>query len=434
MSEPLTIRPSRMLRGQAQVPSDKSISHRAAMFGALAWGTTRIRNFLQAQDCLATLRCLRALGVTIRELPDDLVEIAGQGLYGLEAPEIELDCGGSGTTMRLMSGLLAGQPFISILTGNESLQRRPMERIIEPLRRMGVDIHGKEDRLPPLRIYGGQVHGMAYHLPVASAQVKSAILLAGLYARQPTLIHEPGPARDHTERMLQAMGVNIERSGNAITLQPRGSDWPLQPLDIAVPGDFSSAAFIMVAALLVPHSKVELPNVGINPTRTGLWEVLQAMGARMTQEQVRTAGGEPVADIIVEHSPLVATGISGELVPRMIDEFPILAVAATQARGTTIVRDAAELRVKESDRITAIVSELSRLSAQIEERPDGFVIQGPTALRGATVSAHRDHRLAMSLAIAGLIASGQTIIEGADSIADSFPGFESLLRQLGGAD
>ena len=334
--------------------------------------------------------------------------------------------------MRLISGILAGQPFESVLTGNESLRRRPMQRIIEPLSRMGADISGSDgDRLPPLRIHGAKIHGMVYHLPVASAQVKSAILLAGLYAKQPTVIHEPGPARDHTERMLSAMGVSIEIHDRVIALRPPPTGQrELQPLDIQVPGDFSSAAFPLIAACIMPGSRLRLQGVGVNPTRTGLWDVLRRMGARITLENERLAGGEPVADIRVESGPLRGAVVGGDLVPRMIDEFPILAVAATQAEGTTIVRDAAELRVKETDRIAAVVSELSQMGARIEERPDGFGIYGPSPLYGARVSSHRDHRLGMSLAIAGLVAQGQTLVHDAASIADSFPGFEGLLASL----
>jgi len=423
--------------GDLTVPGDKSISHRATLLGALATGETHIANFLRSADCLATIRCLRGLGITIEEDIETKEEVGrlvvhGRGLRGLQAPQDVLDCGGSGTTMRLLAGILAGQSFASTLTGNAALRRRPMERIIEPLRRMGATISGADgDRLPPLHIEGATLHGMAYHLPVASAQVKSALLLAALYAKGPTLIHEPAPSRDHTERMLQALGVRLEISGLQIMLDPAPTAHkPLPPLDIAVPGDLSSAAFFVVAACLLPDSVVRVRDVGVNPTRTGLLDVLRSMGAQIAIENERLVSGEPVADIVARSSGLHGVMIGGDLVPRMIDEFPILAIAATQAEGITHVRDAAELRVKESDRIAAIVSQLTRLGARIEERSDGFVISGPTPLRGAEVDAQRDHRLAMSLAIAGLVATGRTSIEGAESIPDSFPGFERQLDAI----
>lgn len=423
------------VNGDLTVPGDKSISHRATLLGALATGETRIANFLRSADCMATIRCLRALGITIEEGADTgegvgRLVVHGRGLRGLQAPQDVLDCGGSGTTMRLLAGILAGQSFACTLTGNEALRRRPMARIIEPLRRMGATIFGADgDRLPPLHIEGAALHGIAYHLPVASAQVKSALLLAALYAKGPTLLHEPAPSRDHTERMLKAMGISLDTVGTQIVLDPAPTaDKPLPPLDISVPGDLSSAAFFIVAACLLPDSSVRVRDVGVNPTRTGLLDVLRGMGAQIIVENERLVSGEPVADIVARSSRLHGVTIGGDLVPRMIDEFPILAVAATQAEGITYVRDAAELRVKESDRIAAIASQLTRLGARIEERPDGFVIYGPTPLCGIEVDAHRDHRLAMSLAIAGLLATGRTSIEGAESIPDSFPGFE---RQLG---
>ncbi|NLS76425.1 MAG: 3-phosphoshikimate 1-carboxyvinyltransferase [Chloroflexi bacterium] len=431
MSDPLIVRPAARLRGEVRVPPDKSISHRAALFGAIAAGETRVQGFLDAEDCLATLRCLRALGVQIDEEGRDRLVVHGRGLRGLQPPTVPLDCGGSGTTMRLISGILAGQTFDCVLTSNEALRKRPMDRVIEPLRRMGADISGDRDRFPPLRIGGGQIHGMVYHLPVASAQVKSCLLLAGLYATQPTVLHEPAPSRDHTERMLRAMGVKVDHQDGVITLQPPPTGQPpLAPLDIRVPGDFSSAAFFLVGASLLPNSSLRLLDVNVNPTRTGLYDVLIRMGARIRLENERTLGGEPVADLEVGHNPLESTVVGGDLVPRMIDEFPILAVAATQAQGVTVIRDAAELRVKESDRVATTVAELSRLGARIEERPDGFVVTGPTPLQGAEVDCHKDHRLAMSLAIAGLVARGETVIHNAGSIADSFPGFAEMLEGI----
>jgi 3-phosphoshikimate 1-carboxyvinyltransferase len=347
--------------------------------------------------------------------------------------------------MRLLAGILAGQPFYSVLTGNQQLRRRPMGRIVEPLRRMGATVSGRDDgRLPPLTILGGNLHGIEYSLPVASAQVKSAILLAGLYADGPTVIHEPGPARDHTERMLAAMGANIKRQASSVKRQTSklkvqedstitlwGSTG-LSALDIVVPGDISSAAYFIAAACLVPGSEVVIERVGVNPTRTGFLGVLREMGADILLENQREVGDEPVADIVVRAGSLRGTEVKGEQVPRMIDEFPILAVVATQVQGMMVVSDAAELRVKETDRIANIAVELRKLGAHIEERSDGFVVEGPTPLVGAQVNSHGDHRLAMSLAIAGLVAEGETTIEGMECIADSFPGFEEILRALGG--
>ncbi|MFQ6058009.1 MAG: 3-phosphoshikimate 1-carboxyvinyltransferase [Anaerolineae bacterium] len=426
----LVISESRGLRGQVRVPGDKSISHRALLLGAIAQGETRVRGFLPAADCLATLACVRALGIEVDALNATTLVVHGRGLHGLREPEEVLDCGGSGTTMRLLMGLLAGQSFTSVLTGNASLRRRPMERVAVPLRRMGAEVRTTEG-CPPLVIRGGRLRGVEYALPVASAQVKSAILLAGLYAEGETVVREPGPARDHTERMLRAMGAAVQVRGPLITLLP--DPQPLSPLDITIPGDFSSAAFLLVAALLVLGSEVAIQGVGVNPTRTGLLEVLRRMGAEVVVEgggEVNGASGEPVGDLVVRTSELAGVEVGGQIIPRMIDELPILAVAATQARGLTVVRDAAELRVKETDRIGATVAELRKLGAQIEERPDGFVVQGPTLLRGTHVSSHGDHRLAMSLAVAGLIAQGETVIEGAECIGDSFPGFERVLRSL----
>jgi len=423
----MIVRKAKGLRGQIKVPGDKSISHRALLLGAIAEGTTRIRNFLPAADCLATLACVRALGVEVERLSETELIVHGQGLRGLTEPEDILDCAGSGTTMRLLAGILAGQPFYSMLTGNEQLCRRPMGRIVEPLRRMGATVLGRDDgRLPPLTIHGGNLHGIEYRLPVASAQVKSAILLAGLYADGPTVIHEPGPARDHTERMLAAMGANIQYQISNIKVQSS----KLSSLDIVVPGDISSAAYFIAAACLVPGSEVVVVGVGVNPTRTGFLDALKEMGADILVENRRDTGGEPVADVVVRAGCLRGTEVKGDQVPRMIDEFPILAVVATQVQGMTVVSDAAELRVKETDRIANIAVELRKLGAHIEERPDGFVVEGPTPLVGTQVNSHGDHRLAMSLAIAGLVAEGETTIEDAECVADSFPGFEETLKVL----
>ena len=427
----ITVEKARGLGGRIKVPGDKSISHRALLLGAIAEGTTRIRNFLPAADCLATLACVRGLGIEVERLSETELIVQGRGLHGLREPRDVLDCAGSGTTMRLLAGILAGQPFYSVLMGNEQLRRRPMARIVEPLRQMGATVLGRDNgRLPPLTILGGNLHGIEYRLPVASAQVKSAILLAGLYADGPTVIHEPGPARDHTERMLAAMGANIQYPISNITGITLRGDTELSSLDIVIPGDISSAAYFIAAACLVPGSEVVVVGVGVNPTRVGFLDALRAMGADIVVENQREVSGEPVADVVVRAGDLRGIEVRGDQVPRMIDEFPILAVVASQAEGTTMVGDAAELRVKETDRIANIAVELRKLGARIEERPDGFVVEGPTPLVGTQVNSHGDHRLAMSLAIAGLVAEGKTTVEGAECIADSFPGFEKTLRAL----
>ncbi len=423
----LRITSSHALHGRVSLPGDKSLSHRAVLLGALAEGTSRVENFLPAADCQATVRCLRALGVEIETLAPTALAVHGRGLHGLSPAGAPLDCGGSGTTMRLLAGILAGQPFRSVLTGNDSLRRRPMDRVALPLRMMGAQVETTEGR-PPLEITGGPLRPIDYTLPVASAQVKSAILLAGLYARGPTTVREPALSRDHTERMLRAMGANLTVDGLAVTLHP---DSPLHARDTVIPGDISSAAFLLAAALLLPGSEVVLEGVGVNPTRTGILDVLGDMGAEVVLENSREVGGEPVADLTVRSSRLRATNIGGPLIPRLIDELPLIALIATQAEGVTVVQDAAELRVKESDRIATTVAELRKLGADIEARPDGFVIRGPTPLRGAEVESHGDHRLAMTLTVAGLIARGETVIQDTECIGDSFPGFEETLSCLG---
>ena len=417
------------LRGTVRVPADKSISHRAAILGALADGDVRIDNFLPSETTHATVNCLRALGATIEQVQPTTLSVRGRGLHSLREPDAVLFCAGSGTTMRLLAGVCAGQAFLSILDGTPALKRRPMARIVEPLRSMGALILAREGgRLPPLAFRGASpLHGIDYALPVASAQVKSAILLAGLFADSPTTVREPVPSRDHTERMFKACGVDLDRSPLTTRMLPISSLRFAGP--ISIPADFSSAAFFIVAALLVPKSDLCLSRVGVNSTRTGLLDALVRMGARVEIENAGEESGEAVADIVVRaDAELRATEVLGDTVPRMIDEFPIFAVAATQAQGETYVRDAQELRVKESDRIGTLAQELRKMGAQIEERPDGFVIAGPTPLTGARVDAHHDHRLAMSLAVAGLIARGETTIGGWECVADSFPEFETVLR------
>jgi 3-phosphoshikimate 1-carboxyvinyltransferase len=422
----LTVLPSGPLRGRMCVPGDKSISHRALLLGALADGNSRINGFLPSGDCLATLDCLRSLGVEVETHGAATLTIHGRGLNGLRAPTSPLNCARSGTTMRLLTGILAGQPFASTLTGDAQLLRRPMRRIVEPLRNMGAEIEDSDGHAP-LTVHGASLRGGDHALTVASAQVKSALLLAGVFADGPTTVHQPGPARDHTERMLAAMGATIEVVGLSVTLCPAPT---LSPLCLNIPGDISSAAFLMVAAALVPGSQVTIEGVGVNPTRTGLLDVLRAMGADISLDNRRETGKEPLADVTVRTSHLRGVEIQGDIVVRMIDEFPILAVAATQGRGTTVVRDAAELRVKETDRIATAAIELQAMGARIDCHPDGFTVKGPTPLRGTIVDSHGDHRLAMALTVAGLIASGETTVQNTDCINDSFPGFESALARL----
>lgn len=415
----VVITQTRALQGQVRVPADKSISHRAVMLAALAVGESRVRNFLRAADTLATIRCMRSLGVSITEQDNELI-IEGRGREGLQSVGEALDCGNSGTTMRLLAGLLSGCPFPSVLTGDESLCARPMGRVIEPLRQMGAVIAGRDGGQAPFSIRGGGLQGIDYELPVASAQVKSAILLAGLAAKGPTVVREPISSRDHTERMLAGMGADLTRQGAAISLRPGGA---LQPLDFRVPGDISSAAYWLVAATLVSGSEVLIPHVGVNPTRSGVIKVLKSMGAEINLENQRIGGGEPVADIWVKAAPLVGTEVGGSLIPLLIDEIPVLAVAMTMARGESVVRDAGELRVKETDRIRVISNGLRRMGADIEELPDGFRVRGGGRLQGCTVDSCGDHRMAMALGIAGLVAEGETVVRNAGVVNISYPDF-----------
>lgn len=420
------------LQGSTTLPGDKSISHRALLLGALANGPSTINNFLPGGDCLATAGALRALGISIETPSERTVIVHGGGLNGLQPSHSPINCVRSGTTMRLLAGLLAGQSFSSILTGEEQLLRRPMERVAIPLRQMGAEIQTTNGHAP-LHIQGRRLHGTQLTLEVPSAQVKSAILLAALYADSPTTIHETAPTRDHTERMLQAMGAVLEvhtsNKYRKMTLFPHRH--PLTPLEIEVPGDFSSAAFPLVAALIIPGSHIHLKNIGINPTRTGLLDALIQMGASVRIHNERLVANEPAADLEVQSSQLKAIEIAGDLVVRMIDEFPIFAIAATQAQGKTVVRDAAELRVKETDRIATVVTELRKLGAVIVERLDGFEITGPVKLQGAAVSSHGDHRLAMALFVAGLTARAPIFIDDVACAADSFPGFLEIMQSLG---
>ena len=427
----LQVYPAKSLKGSYRVPGDKSISHRALMLGAMSDGTTDVQGFLPAADCLATLRCVRALGVRVDELSDTHLVVHGQGPAGLTEPEDVLDCGGSGTTIRLLAGILAAQLFFSVLTGNAQLRRRPMDRVTSPLQLMGASVQGRNGgTLPPLCIQGGRLQGIDYTLPVASAQVKSAVLLAGLQASSPTIVREPGPARDHTERMLRARGAAVESDGRGTVILTPGQ--ALTAMDVLVPADISSAAFLIVAACLVPNSEITLRDVGINATRSGILDILLEMGADIALENQREIGGEPLADIVVKSSTLRGVEVGGAMIPRLIDEIPILALAATQAEGKTVIRDAAELRVKETNRIDTTAAELGRLGARIETRPDGFVVEGTAPLRGTEVDSHNDHRLAMTLSVAGLIAAGETVVRDTACIADSFPGFEAILEEATG--
>ncbi len=421
--------PAAILRGELTVPGDKSISHRAVILGALAEGETRISGFLAAEDCLHTARALAAMGVEIDGVGEPEMVVHGVGLRELRDPGAVLDLGNSGTGMRLLMGVLAGQDFAATLTGDESLRRRPMDRVAAPLEEMGIQVTGQgKGCTPPVTVHGGKPQPITYHTPMASAQVKSAILLAGLYAQGTTVVIEPGPSRDHTERMLRAFGaeVNVDGLRVSITGPPR-----LRGQEIAVPGDISSAAFLLVAGLLVPESRVTVREVLLNPTRAALLDILERMGADIQIANRREVGGEERGDVTVRTSELTATEVGGDEIPKMLDEVPILALAATQAKGQTVIRDAAELRVKESDRLATTAEMLRAFGAQIEELPDGLVIEGPVHLNSAKVNSHGDHRIAMMAAIAGLVAAGETAVQDAECIATSFPGFADSLGELG---
>ncbi len=429
----LTVVSGAPLRGEARVPGDKSISHRAVMLGALAEGETRATGFLTGEDNARTVEAFRRMGVDVRV---DGTTLTVRGAGGprragerLVEPDDVLDCGNSGTTIRLLAGLLAGQPFVSVLTGDASLRNRPMGRVVEPLARMGARIIGRHGGTrAPLTVVGGALAGIRYDLPIASAQVKSALLLAGLVAEGETVVREPGPSRDHTERMLAFMGAGVTRPGRRTVAVQGGSR--LSGRTFAIPGDFSSAAFFIVAALVTPGSDLLLRDVGLNPTRTGALDVLLAMGGRIEVVARRDDGPEPVGDLRVRASRLTGTAIGGDLVPRAIDELPALAVAAACAEGTTVIRDAAELRVKETDRIASMVDVLGAMGAAVRPTEDGMVIEGGRPLRGARVASRGDHRTAMAAAVAGLAAAGETTVEEVACIDTSFPGFAGLLEGL----
>ncbi|HKR77995.1 MAG TPA: 3-phosphoshikimate 1-carboxyvinyltransferase [Rhodanobacter sp.] len=419
--------PAGPLRGSVGVPGDKSVSHRALMFGALADGTSRIRGFLEGEDTRATAAVLQQLGVRIDTPADGERLVHGVGLHGLRASAQDLDCGNAGTGMRLLAGLLAGQAFDSTLIGDASLSKRPMRRVTDPLAVMGARID-TQGGLPPLRVNGGQrLHGIRYELPVASAQVKSALLLAGLYAEGETEVIEPHPTRDYTERMLAAFGWPIAFEPGRAKLS---GGHTLRATDVDVPADFSSAAFFLAAASIVPGSELRLPAVGLNPRRTGLLEALRLMGADIRIENEKTSGGEPVGDLVVRHAPLHGVELPEALVPDMIDEFPALFVAAAVAQGNTVIRGAAELRVKESDRLATMATGLRALGITVDETPDGATIHGGT-LAGGTVESLTDHRIAMSFAVAGLVAQAPVRINDCRHVATSFPGFMALANGCG---
>lgn len=417
------------LRGELTVPGDKSISHRSIMLGSLAKGTTEVTGFLQGADCLSSISCFQKMGIEIENHPAlNTVRIKGNGLRGLIAPTAALDVGNSGTTTRLMSGILAAQPFISTVDGDASIRKRPMGRIMTPLSQMGASFESLlTENCAPFRIKGGNLHGIHYNSPVASAQVKSAILLAGLYADDLTSVTEPYLSRNHTELMFEAFGVDIKSNGTTATVAPATE---LTAQHINVPGDISSAAYFIAAGVITPNSEITIQNVGINPTRDGMLTICQNMGANITLSNIKNDIGEPVADITVSSSTLHGCTIEGEIIPKLIDEIPVIAVMAAFAEGTTIIKDAAELKVKESNRIDVMVEYLSAMGVDIEGTEDGMIIRGGKPLHGATIDSKLDHRIAMSFAIAGGNAEGDTEILGADVVNISYPTFYNDLQSL----
>lgn len=414
------------LRGELTVPGDKSISHRAVMFGSLADGLTEVTNFLQGADCLSTIECFRRMGIEIENTPDKIL-IYGKGLHGLKAPDSVLDAGNSGTTTRLISGILSAQPFETMLTGDKSIQKRPMRRIMEPLSMMGADITSVNGNdCAPLRIKGSSLHGIHYHSKVASAQVKSAILLAGLYADGETKVTEPVISRDHSEIMLRYFGADIRTEGTTACIRPHPS---LTGQHVHVPGDISSAAYFIAAGLCVPNSELLIKNVGINPTRDGILKVALAMGGSITLLN-ENHDGEPTADLLVKSSKLHGITIEGDIIPTLIDELPIINIMAAAAEGTTIIKDAAELKVKESNRIDVMVENLTAMGAAITGTEDGMIIEGGRPLHGAVIDSHLDHRIAMSFSVAALLAEGETTIKGRESVNISYPSFYEDLKAL----
>ena len=415
------------LKGEITVPGDKSISHRSIMFGSLAKGTTRVTHFLEGADCLSTIDCFRSMGVSIEKNEHEVL-IHGKGLHGLKAPQTILDCGNSGTTMRLLSGILAAQPFSSELTGDASIRKRPMKRIMTPLSLMGADIESRDGTgCAPLKIRGKRLQGIRYDSPVASAQVKSAVLLAGLFADGVTSVTEPYVSRNHTELMLRGFGARIASEGTTASVFPAEE---LFAQDISVPGDISSAAYFLTAALLIPGSSLLLKNVGVNPTRDGILRVFRNMGADITLMDQRDCSGEPAADILVRAGSLHGTEIGGAVIPALIDELPVIAVAACFAEGTTVIRDAAELKVKESNRIAVMTEGLTAMGADVEETEDGMIIHGGRPLHHAIIDSRLDHRIAMSFSVAGLICGDMPEIRGRECVRISYPEFYADLDRL----
>ena len=415
------------LKGEVTIPGDKSISHRAVMFGSLAEGTTEVTNFLQGADCLSTISCFRKLGIQIENTAERIL-IHGKGLHGLSESSETLDTGNSGTTTRLISGILAGQSFTTFLNGDASIQTRPMKRIMTPLSMMGADITSLNgNNCAPLRICGGHLHGITYQSPVASAQVKSCVLLAGLYADAPTSVTEPVLSRNHTELMLSGFGAKVTSSGTTATIEPEPD---LKGMKIEVPGDISSAAYFIAAGLIIPNSEILVKNVGINPTRDGILRVAIEMGGDITVLNEKISGGEPTCDLLVRSSSLKGVTVGGEIIPTLIDEIPMIAVMACFAEGTTIIKDAQELKVKESNRIDTVVTNLKAMGAHIEATDDGMIIEGGYPLHGAVIDSHLDHRIAMSFAVGALGADGETTIEGADCVKISYPEFYETLESL----
>lgn len=424
----LRTKSAKRVHGEIKVPGDKSISHRAVMFSSMAKGTARIYGFLPGADCLSTISCFRKMGVSIEQQGEEVV-VESRGLDELVEPHEVLDVGNSGTTIRLMSGILAGRPFHSTMAGDESIARRPMKRVVNPLKQMGAKIDGRSGgEFTPLSIRGGELKGIEYHSPVASAQVKSAIILAGLQAEGLTTVYEPHLSRDHTERMLSSFGVELQSFEGGVSIQ--GGQSMQQQAEIHVPGDISSAAFMLAAAAILPGSELTIRGVGVNPTRTGIIDVLLEMGSDLKVENERIQNGEPVADLTIRYAPLKGIEIGGAIIPRLIDEIPIISVIASQAEGTTVIRDAEELKVKETNRIDVMVQELRKMGAQVEGTEDGMIVHGGSKLVGATCHSHGDHRIGMSMAIAGLVAEGETSVEEPEAINVSFPGFEQLLKKI----
>lgn len=423
----ISLKPVSRLRGEITVPGDKSISHRSIMLGALGNGVTTVKGFLRGEDNMSTMKAFRSMGVEIED-DGETVVIHGRGLHGLQEPGDVLDCGNSGTTIRLITGLLAGQSFFSVVTGDQYLRKRPMKRIVEPLSLMGASIRGrKQGTLAPLAIEGSALRPIQYNSPVSSAQVKSAIMLAGLYIDGETVIHEPSLSRDHSERMFSLFGASVTRLENGVSV--RGG-CELNGQNVVVPGDISSAAFFMVAGLITPDSEILIRNVGVNPTRTGVIDILKQMGGSIELLDQRELSGEPIADILVRSSQLKGISISGDVVPRAIDEFPAICVAAACAEGRTTIRDAKELRVKETDRITAMAKNLRLLGVEVSECDDGMDVIGADCLTGGAIDSFGDHRIAMSLSVASLIARGGITVRDTDCVATSFPTFYSLLEKV----